>query len=253
MHTSLLSEDLIPVDEKVDDRMIRVRFNGGLEIATPVARSPRLANASREDRSDWRLIGRGDSIHWPAVDEDISVRTLLSNPTRKPASRIEEVPALITNLLASTQRLNELFEGRPLTPDGHLVGSIGEVVAEYVYDVKLTPSSTAQIDAFTLDGRSIQIKLTGENGTSFGFRWSSKRAVRSADLLIAMQLTKVGFVEIYNGPFPANFLENRRDTSNGQISIALSKLRNINPQILPHVQSFQSINRWFAPRLSNVA
>ena len=253
MHTSLLSPDLIPVDVSVDDRMIHVRFNGGLEIATPVSRFPRLANASGEQRKEWRIIGRGDGIHWPAVDEDISVRTLLSNPIRKPASRMEEVPVLITGLLAATRRLNELFDGRQFTPDGHLVGSIGEVVAEYIYDVKLTPGGTAQVDAHTSDGRSVQIKLTGAKGTAYGFRWSSRMAIAPAEILIAMQLTKAGFVEVYNGLFPKSLLESRKDTSNGQVSINLSKLRNINPQMLPRVQSFDSINRWFIPELSDVA
>ena len=41
MYSSLVSEDLVPVKVVVDDAMIRVWFNGGLEIATPVARFPR--------------------------------------------------------------------------------------------------------------------------------------------------------------------------------------------------------------------
>ena len=253
MHASLLSEELIPTVVQVDDSMIRVSFNGGLEIATPVSRFPRLANATDEERRSWRLIGRGDGIHWPAVDEDISVRTLLSNPSRKPANRIEEVPALITKLLSAAQRLNELFEGRPFTPDGHLVGSIGEVVAEYIYGVRLSPNSTPQIDAHTSDGRSVQIKLTGENGTRYGFRWSSKQNSAPPDILIAMQLTRAGFVEIYNGRFPLEMLQGRKDTSNGQCSITVSSLRKINPLLLPHVHTFDSINRWFTPTFSDVA
>ncbi len=253
MYSSLLSDNLVPVEVSVDEKMIHVRFNGGLEIATPVARFPRLANASPEARTQWRLIGRGDGIHWPEVDEDISVRTLLSNPIRKPASRIEEVPALISTLLETTARLNTLFEGRPFTPDGHLVGSIGEVVAEYIYDLELSPSSTAQVDGHTASGRSVQIKLTGANGTSYAFRWSSKASPPAAEILIAMQLTQAGFVEIYNGPFPRALLEGRKDTSNGQLKITLSSLRAMNPKLLPHRHTFESINRWFARPLSDVA
>ncbi|WP_246132780.1 DUF2442 domain-containing protein [Devosia ginsengisoli] len=40
--------------------------------------SPRLRDASDTDRSNWRLIGRGEGINWPAIDEDISVRGLLA-------------------------------------------------------------------------------------------------------------------------------------------------------------------------------
>ena len=39
--------------------------------------STKLRDASEAERSDWRLIGRGIGIHWPKLDEDISVRGLL--------------------------------------------------------------------------------------------------------------------------------------------------------------------------------
>ncbi|MGA7157997.1 MAG: DUF2442 domain-containing protein [Acidobacteriaceae bacterium] len=253
MHSSLISEDLIPVDVAVDHAMIRVKFNGGLEIATPVARFPRLAQATSEQKANWRVIGRGDGVHWPEVDEDISVRTLLSQPARKPVSRIEEVPALIGDLIKTTNRLNTLFDGRPFTPDGHLVGSIGEVVAEYIYGVRLEPCSTPQVDAHTSDGRSVQIKLTGANGNSFGFRWSNRTPAKPSDILVALKLTDKGFEEIYNGPFPEQLLRGRRDTSNGQVSISLAKLRELNPALLAHEHTFESINRWFAAGLREVA
>jgi hypothetical protein len=41
---------------------------------------PRLRDASPEDRADWRLVGRGVGIHWPKLDEDVSVRGLLGRP-----------------------------------------------------------------------------------------------------------------------------------------------------------------------------
>ena len=166
MTSSLISDDLVPVAVSVDDLTLNVSFNGGLRLSTPVSRFPRLLRATPSQRSNWRLIGRGDGIHWPEVDEDISVQSLLRLPKRTP-SRFEEVPALIGDLLKTTQRLNTLFEGRPFTPDGHLVGSIREVVAEYIYDLKLQRASTPQVDAHTADGRSVQIKLTGAKGEVF--------------------------------------------------------------------------------------
>ncbi len=134
MTSSLVSDDLVPVAVVVDDRTLKVDFSGGLQLSMPVSRFPRLFHATPSQRQNWRLIGRGDGIHWPEVDEDISVRSLLRLPTRTLLSRFDEIPALIGDVLKTTQRLNSLFEGRPFTPDGHLVGSIGEVVAEYIYD-----------------------------------------------------------------------------------------------------------------------
>jgi len=252
MTSSLMSDDLVPVAVSVDDLTLQVSFNGGLQLSTPVSRFPRLSQATPSQRKNWRIIGRGDGIHWPEVDEDISIQSLLRLPKRTWSSRFEEVPALIGDLLKTTQRLNTLFEGRPFTPDGHLVGSIGEVVAEYVYDLKLQPAGTPQLDAYTRDGRSVQIKLTGGK-RSFGLRWSSQLKTAHADLLIGLKLSDNGFTEVYNGPFPKDILEGRPDTSNGQVSVPIGKLAARNPSLLPAVNSFASINRWFTPKLSDAA
>ena len=50
----------------------------GRSIAVPLAWYPRLANGSSAERDHWRFIGRGEGIHWPDLDEDISVDNLLS-------------------------------------------------------------------------------------------------------------------------------------------------------------------------------
>jgi len=50
----------------------------GRTITVPVAWFPRLAHGSEAERANWRLIGRGQGIHWPDLDEDISVESLLS-------------------------------------------------------------------------------------------------------------------------------------------------------------------------------
>jgi hypothetical protein len=254
MSSSMLDEDQIPVDVQVDDWMIRVRFSGGLELATPVARFPRLKNAAPARRTRWQLIGRGHGIHWPDVDEDISVRGLFATARAMPDSPVEQVPVLISDLLKTTGRLNTLFPGRPFTPDGHLVGSIGEVVAEHVYDLRLEPCSTPQVDAYTKDKKSVQVKLTGEKGQSFGIRWPIQPGTLVPDILLCLKMTTNGFVEIYNGPFPINLLEGKT-SSNGQISIGLKKLLDLNPSQLPVVRSFESINRWFTstPELAEVA
>src|SRR4051794_5133142 len=56
---------------------LSVELADGRTIAAPLAWYPRLAHATAEERKSWRLIAQGRGIHWPAIDEDISVANLL--------------------------------------------------------------------------------------------------------------------------------------------------------------------------------
>jgi len=76
--TSMVDESLIPVDVRVDDKMIHIRFRGGRVSAAPVSPYPRLRDAEPTKRVRLELNGKGYGIHWPDVDEDITVRGLLS-------------------------------------------------------------------------------------------------------------------------------------------------------------------------------
>jgi hypothetical protein len=62
----------------VSDDSLVVDLIDGRTIAVPLAWFPRLAHATPEERGNWRLIGEGTGIHWPDVDEDISVESLLA-------------------------------------------------------------------------------------------------------------------------------------------------------------------------------
>jgi hypothetical protein len=62
----------------VTEDTLSVELADGRAIAVPLAWYPRLAHATPEERGAWRLIAGGRGIHWPAVDEDISVANLLS-------------------------------------------------------------------------------------------------------------------------------------------------------------------------------
>ena len=50
----------------------------GRTITVPLTWYPRLAHGSQAERAHWRLIGEGEGIHWPDLDEDISVEGLLA-------------------------------------------------------------------------------------------------------------------------------------------------------------------------------
>jgi hypothetical protein len=55
-----------------------VRLADGRQVRVPLTWFPRLLRATSEQRGNWRLIGNGIGIHWPLIDEDISVATVLS-------------------------------------------------------------------------------------------------------------------------------------------------------------------------------
>ena len=64
-----------------DDNALKVTLADGREISAPLEWFPRLRDATSGERSRWRLIGRGQGIHWEALDEDVSVNALLGLPT----------------------------------------------------------------------------------------------------------------------------------------------------------------------------
>ena len=78
MSTLTLETEPLAVDVIVTATVLRVILDDGRELLVPLEWFPRLRDASDADRANWRLIGRGEGIHWPTLDEDISVRGLLA-------------------------------------------------------------------------------------------------------------------------------------------------------------------------------
>ena len=66
----------------------------------------------------------------------------------------------IRELYRITAELEEKYPGRRFTPDGHMVGSIGEVYAAEKYGLSLLEASSEKHDARSANGRLIQIKIT---------------------------------------------------------------------------------------------
>jgi hypothetical protein len=77
MGTSAVELDATAVDVSTDESSLRVTLADGRELAVPLEWFPRLRDATPEQRRNWRFIGRGQGVHWPDVDEDISVAGLL--------------------------------------------------------------------------------------------------------------------------------------------------------------------------------
>src|SRR3954469_400954 len=62
----------------VSDRALSVELEDGRSLIVPLDWFPRLAHATDHERANWRLIGHGEGIHWPELDEDIEVEALLA-------------------------------------------------------------------------------------------------------------------------------------------------------------------------------
>jgi len=76
---SILAVEVEPLATSVDCTLdsLSVELADGRMITVPVAWFPRLQHATADQRENWRLIGGGIGIHWPDVDEDVSVESLL--------------------------------------------------------------------------------------------------------------------------------------------------------------------------------
>ena len=131
----------------------------------------------------------------------------------------ERVPELVGRLYALVGEFQALFPGRSFTPDGHLVGSIGEVLAAYRYNLLLHTASKAGHDAVARDGRQVEVKAT--QGSSVALRSEPEH-------LLVLHLGKDGrATEIYNGPGATVWERCGRMQPNGQRAISLFRLREL--------------------------
>ncbi len=79
------------VEVSVTENELVVRLEDGRTISTPLAWYPRLLHASAEERERFELIGRGTGIHWPELDEDLSVRGMLTGrPSQESAASLQK-------------------------------------------------------------------------------------------------------------------------------------------------------------------
>ena len=68
---------VVAINVQVTEDTLSVELSDGRTLGVPVAWYPRLSHGTPQERGAWRLIGTGGGIHWPDLDEDISVANLL--------------------------------------------------------------------------------------------------------------------------------------------------------------------------------
>lgn len=141
--------------------------------------------------------------------------------------KAQELSSIIGEIYELTNRLEAMYPGRHFTPDGHLVGSIGEVHAAERYGLKLFRADWKAHDGETPDGRLVQIKTTQRNSVGIS---------EKPDYLIVLHIDENGRLEeIYNGPGERvwSLFEGRKPPKNGQHQISLSKLKEFDKGVLP--------------------
>jgi hypothetical protein len=118
----------------------------------------------------------------------------------------------------AVEELETLYPGRKFTPDGHLVGSIGEVIAAEEFKLTLYPMSHEGHDAFDSAG-PVQIKMTSGDSVSM------------YDCCIRLIVLKVVSPEeaevVYNGPGEPVWANAGKVQKNGQHTVSISKLRRM--------------------------
>ena len=70
------------VNVEVSEDELKVELLDGRTITVPLAWYPRLLHATPTQRANWRIAGAGFGIHWPDIDEDLSVEGLLRGARR---------------------------------------------------------------------------------------------------------------------------------------------------------------------------
>lgn len=123
----------------------------------------------------------------------------------------------IKELYRITNELETEYPGRKFTIDGHLVGSIGEVIVAENYGLELLPNSTETHDAEAKNGKLVQIKATQINRIAIS---------SELDFIIVIQLQSDGsWIEIYNGPGKYVWDNSGKMQKNGQRPISIHKLK----------------------------
>ena len=129
------------------------------------------------------------------------------------------LPVEVAAIYRAAAALSARYPGRPFTPDGHLVGSIGEVVAAEALGLMLQKPSHPGHDARDADGRDVQIKTTAGRKVAL---------YATCDRLVVLQIVSLEEAEIvYDGPGAPVWEQAGKAGKNAQRVISLHRLRRI--------------------------
>jgi uncharacterized protein DUF6998 len=134
------------------------------------------------------------------------------------------LPQPVARIYKATAALEALYPGRKFTPDGHRVGSIGEVIAAEALGLTLYPMSRPGHDAYDGNG-NVQIKMTA--GTSVAMYATCER-------LVVLRVVSPKETEIvYDGPGQPVWEKAGKMGKNRQRAVSLSRIRAIAASVHP--------------------
>jgi len=134
-----------------------------------------------------------------------------------------KLPEPVAAIYKAVEELDRLYAeyGRKFTPDGHLVGSIGEVIAAEALGLTLHKGSHPGHDAIDKQDRQVQIKMTAGNSVAL---------YDTCDRLVVLRVIDPQHAEIvYDGPGAPAWDSAGKMQKNGQRTISLKKLLTLPP------------------------
>ena len=140
---------------------------------------------------------------------------------------INEMLSIYRNMVKEVETLESMFEDRHFTLDGHLIGSIGEVAAAYLYGIKLYASSTKAIDG-EVNSKPVQIKVVQQDNVMLSYDGEGE----SPHYLLVLYLNKSGTIyEVYNGPWEIAFNSVPKSDSHGYKHIRVNRLMELDHSV----------------------
>ena len=139
------------------------------------------------------------------------------------------VPEAVNKLLAIVAELCVAFPKKKFTLDGRLVGDIGEVLVEDMYDLELYSDVKKYHDGQCSDGRLVQIKATMKNSLTFP-------ADHVPNYYLGVKIAPDGtFIEVFNGPGAIAWeaVKNRKPPKTNLYSVPIATLKELQKLVAP--------------------
>ena len=147
--------------------------------------------------------------------------------------KMDMVKIQVQKMIEIVKELETEFPGRHFTLDGHLVGSIGEVMAAYYYGIELYTAST-EIHDGEVDGKKVQIKITQQDNIVIRYE---------PDYLIVLYLNKNGNIyEVYNGKGKIPWESSSKRDCNRNRHMKVNKLMELDKSV-PEQERIFPINQ----------